>query len=81
MTGVDMENRIFNIVREILSEHFCLSRDSIELDSDLTKDLGADSLDKIELIMALEDEFEVEILNSDMDGCKTVKDVVNALQR
>ena len=46
------------------------------MESEFSNDLGADSLDRVELVMALEDEFEVEILDSDAEKFQKVADVV-----
>ncbi len=52
----------------------------ITMESDLVKDLGADSLDVAELVMLIENEFSVEVPDSAMEGMKTVGDVVRYLE-
>ena len=54
-----------------------IEEDDITMDSKIADDLGADSLDVVDLIMAIEDEFEVEIPDEDIENIKTVGDVVN----
>ena len=68
---------IFERVREIIAEQ--LSVDDIEeitMETSLTKDLEADSLDAVEIIMAIEDEFEIEVPDEDAEKFKTVSDIV-----
>ncbi len=57
----------FEKVKEILVEQLGVSEDEISMDSSLLDDLGADSLDLVELIMALEQEFDVEIPDEDAE--------------
>ena len=71
---------IFEKVKEIIAEELGIELDEIKLDSDLTDDLGADSLDAIELIMEVESQFDVEIADSDATKIKRVSDIVNYLE-
>jgi acyl carrier protein len=71
---------IFEKVRDIIAEELGIETDTIKLESDLTDDLGADSLDAIELIMAVEEAFDVEIADSDATAIKLVSDIVNYLE-
>ena len=64
-------------IRTLLSEQLDIEEDDITMDSKIADDLGADSLDVVDLIMAIEDEFEVEIPDEDIENIKTVGDVVN----
>lgn len=64
-------------IKEILVEQLGVSADEISLDSSLMDDLGADSLDLVELVMALEQEFDLEISDEDAENIKTVGDAVN----
>ena len=68
---------VFEKVKAILSEQFDVEEDSITLESSITEDLGVDSLDLFELVMALEEEFEVEIPAEDLETLVTVGDVMN----
>jgi acyl carrier protein len=72
--GCNME---FEKIKEILAEQLGVSEDEIKMDSSLTDDLGADSLDLVELIMALEQEFDLEISDEEAEKIKTVGDAVN----
>ncbi|AKI97108.1 acyl carrier protein [Kosmotoga pacifica] len=67
---------IFEKVREIISDKLGIEADDIELSSDLTEDLGADSLDLVDLVMAFEDEFGIKVDDEHVEGIKTVEDVV-----
>lgn len=71
---------VFEKVRDIIAEELGIETDTIKLDSDLTDDLGADSLDAIELIMAVEEAFDVEIADSDATSIKLVSDIVTYLE-
>lgn len=71
---------IFEKVKSIIADELGIEEDSIELDSDLAEDLGADSLDAVELIMAIEEEFEIEIDDSSAQKIKTVQDIVDYLE-
>ena len=72
-----MSSSVFERLQKILAEQFEIDEDDITLNSDIVDDLGADSLDVVDLIMAIEDEFEVEIPDEDIENIKTVGDVVN----
>ena len=72
---------IFEKLCELISEQFGVEADSISMDTTFTDDLGADSLDIVELSMALEEEFGVsEMSEEDIAGVSTVGDLVNYLQ-
>lgn len=67
-------------VREIVALQLGLSEEDIQPDSTFVDDLGADSLDVIELLMALEEEFGVDIPDEDAQEFETVSDVINYLR-
>ncbi len=71
---------IFEKVKTIIAEELGIELDDIKLDSDLTEDLGADSLDAIELIMEIESQFDCEIDDSEATKIKQVSDIVNFLE-
>ncbi|ADD02541.1 acyl carrier protein [Thermoanaerobacter mathranii subsp. mathranii str. A3] len=70
---------IFEKVRDIIAEQLGIDPDEITMESSFIDDLGADSLDIVELIMALEEEFDIEIPDEDAEKIKTVGDVVEYL--
>jgi Acyl carrier protein len=76
----DSEKRLLGEIRRILVDHLGCDPDLVKLDADLDMDLGADSLDKVELIMAFEAEYGVEIDDVVADGIMTVSDILNELQ-
>jgi acyl carrier protein len=67
-------------VREKIAEQLGVAQDEVMPDSSFIEDLGADSLDIVELVMALEEEFNIEISDEDAEKIRTVKDVVNYIQ-
>ncbi len=72
---------IFEKLTELLSEQFSVDADSITMDTSFVDDLGADSLDLVELSMAMEEEFGVEEMSEEeIGGIVTVGDLVRYLQ-
>ncbi|MEG0237762.1 MAG: acyl carrier protein [Cetobacterium sp.] len=67
-------------IREIVVEQLGVDADQVTLESNFVEDLGADSLDTVELIMAFEEEFDVEIPDTEAEKIKTVQDVVNYIE-
>lgn len=68
---------IFEKLRELLAEQFTVSENSITMDTSIVDDLGADSLDIVELTMALEEEFDIpEAEDEELAGLVTVGDIV-----
>ncbi len=68
---------IFETIRRVLSEQLEIDPEDIELESDLEVDLNMDSLDGIEALMALEEEFDIEISEEAAEKFQTVGDVVD----
>ncbi len=64
-------------VKKIVSDQLGASIDTIENDSSFVDDLGADSLDTVELVMALEEEFDLEIADEEAEQISTVQEAVN----
>ena len=69
---------MFDKIKEIVADKLSVDENEITLESSFIEDLNADSLDIVELIMALEDELDMEI--PDVENFKTVGDVVNYVQ-
>lgn len=67
-------------LKEIIAERLSVDAEEVELNTSFKDDLGADSLDLFELVMALEDEFDVEIPADDLASINTVNDVVEYLK-
>ena len=71
---------IFKTLQDLIAEQFAIDADEISMDSSFVDDLGADSVDLVELVMAMEEEFNVgEIDEDDLTGLKTVGDCVRYL--
>jgi acyl carrier protein len=64
-------------VKGIIAEQLGVGEDEIKPESSFIEDLGADSLDIVELVMAMEEEFEVEIPDEEAENIKTVGDAIN----
>ena len=71
---------IYNKVKEIIVEQLGVAETAVALDASFIDDLGADSLDIVELIMALEEEFDIEIPDADAEKVVTVNDVVEYIK-
>ena len=71
---------MFEKVQKIIAEQLGVSADSITPDASMIDDLGADSLDMVELIMAFSDEFDIDIPDDAAEGIVTVSDVVEYLK-
>ncbi len=67
-------------IKEIVCEQLGVSDDEVTLQASFIDDLGADSLDIVELVMALEEEYEIEISDEDAEKIKTVQDVVTYIE-
>jgi len=72
MTATNVEAK----VKGIIAEQLGVAEDEIKITSSFIEDLGADSLDIVELVMAMEEEIEVEIPDEEAENIKTVQDAV-----
>ncbi len=72
---------VFDDVRRIIAEQLEIDEDTIELDSKLVEDLGADSIDVVEFIIAFESEFDTEIDEDEVENITTVKDIVEYIKQ
>ncbi|MEW8955044.1 acyl carrier protein [Clostridium sp.] len=71
---------MFEKVRGIIADKLSVNEDDITMETSFVDDLGADSLDVVELIMALEDEFEIEISDEEAENVTTVGQVVEYIR-
>ncbi len=71
---------IFERIKELLNDQLDISTDVMTMDSNIATDLGADSLDVVELLIAIEDEFDVEIPDEEIENIKTVGDLVKYIE-
>lgn len=67
-------------VKKLIAEQLCISADSIKDDANIIEDLGADSLDVVELLMSFEDEFGAQIPDEKLDELKTVSQIVKVIE-
>ena len=71
---------VFEKVKKIIVEQLGVEEDEVTMESSFIDDLGADSLDIVELIMALEEEFDIEILDGEAEKITTVGDAVEYIK-
>lgn len=71
---------MFEKVQEIIAKELGIDKEKVTMDSRLTEDLGADSLDAVEIIMALEEEVGKEIDDNNFQEIKTVGDIVRCIE-
>ena len=69
----------FNKVADMLSEQLGINKDKITLESDVIKDLGADSLDVVQMLMALEEDFGITVSEDAAANLRTVADIVKLI--
>ena len=69
---------IFKTIQSLIAEQFAVEPEEVTMETSLEEDLGADSVDLVELVMAMEEEFEIgEVGEEELSGMKTVGDAVN----
>ena len=71
---------IFDKIKEIIIEHLQVEESDVNMDTNLMKDLSADSLDAVEIIMAIEDEYGIEIPDEEAEKIQTVGDLVRYVE-
>ena len=71
---------VFERVRDVIAEELNVAEDQITPDASFADDLGADSLDVVELVMRLEDEFDISIPDEDAEKIRTVGDAVGYIE-
>jgi acyl carrier protein len=71
----------FDRVKKVIVDQLSCSEEEVKPESNFTTDLGADSLDKVELVMAFEDEFNVEIPDEEAEKIQTVQDALNYIEK
>ncbi len=72
---------IFEKIKEILAEQLDADIDSMTMNTDIARDLGADSLDVVELLMSIEDEFSIEVPDEEIENIKTIGDLTEYIQK
>lgn len=76
-----MNNNIFEKLKAIVVNQIGIDADIVKPESDIIKDLGCDSLDIVDMLMSVEEEFGVTIDDSDVSEMRTVLDVVNFIEQ
>ncbi len=71
---------VFEKIKELLAEQLDASADDMTMSTDIANDLGADSLDVVELLMAIEDEFDIEVPDDKIETIKTIGDLVKYIE-
>lgn len=72
---------MFEKIKEIIVDKLNIDDDSfIDLDTDLMEDLNADSLDAVEIIMDIEDEFDITVDEDDVENIRTIADIINYIE-
>ena len=72
---------MFEKVKSILVDELGVNEEDVTIDASIIDDLGADSLDVVELIMALEDEFNIEVADDKAQGMRTVRDIIEYIEQ
>ena len=75
------QEEVFEKVKSVIVEQLGVSEDIVNLEASYTDDLGADSLDTVELVMALEEEFGTEIADEDAEKLTTVQKTVDFIKK
>ena len=71
---------IFQTMRDLVSEQFALEPSEVTMDTSFEEDLGADSVDLVELVMAMEEEFDIEIADDDAQKILKVQDAISYIE-
>lgn len=72
---------VFEKVKEILCDQLDVDAKDVTMEASITEDLGADSLDIVDLVMSLEDEFDIEVPDEEVETIKTVGDIVRYIEQ
>ena len=70
----------FEKIKKIIAKNLSISEDKVTMEADFVNDLGADSIDLVEIYMDLEDEFELSIPDQELPNIKTVGDLVKFIE-
>lgn len=71
---------VFEKVKSILVDQLDVEDESVTMESNISDDLGADSLDVVDLVMSMEEEFDIEIPDEEIENMKTVGDIVKFIE-
>jgi len=79
--AVEENKELLVKVKQIISEQLGVDEDEVTTTASFVDDLGADSLDQVELVMALEEKFEIEIPDDDAEKMRTVQDAIDYIEK
>lgn len=71
---------VFEKLRDIVVDQLDVDADKVTMNASITEDLGADSLDVVDLVMSLEEEFDIEIPDETVENIKTIGDIVKYIE-
>lgn len=71
---------VFDKIKDIIVEQLDVEEDAVTMEASITEDLGADSLDIVDLVMSIEESFDVEIPDEEVENIKTVGDIVKYIE-
>ena len=71
---------VFDKVKEIIIDQLDVEEDKVTAEASITEDLGADSLDVVDLVMSIEESFDIEIPDEEVENIKTVGDIVKFIE-
>ena len=71
---------VFDKIKDFIVEQLDVEEDAVTMEASITEDLGADSLDVVDLVMSIEESFDVEIPDEEVENIKTVGDIVKYIE-
>ena len=71
---------VFDKIKDIIVEQLDVEEDAVTMEASITEDLGADSLDVVDLVMSIEESFDVEIPDEEVENIKSVGDIVKYIE-
>lgn len=71
---------VFDKIKDIIVEQLDVEEDAVTMEASITDDLGADSLDVVDLVMSIEESFDIEIPDEEVENIKTVGDIVKYIE-
>ena len=74
------KEEIFDKLKELVVDQLGVEEDEVAMEASMQDDLGADSLDLVDLVMSVEEEFGVKVADEDLENIKTVGDIVNYIE-
>nr|YP_009393336.1 acyl carrier protein [Symphyocladiella dendroidea]YP_010618914.1 Acyl carrier protein [Deltalsia parasitica]YP_010619494.1 Acyl carrier protein [Xiphosiphonia pinnulata]ARW61898.1 acyl carrier protein [Symphyocladiella dendroidea]WAX02927.1 Acyl carrier protein [Deltalsia parasitica]WAX03507.1 Acyl carrier protein [Xiphosiphonia pinnulata] len=81
MSSKEKDSKIFETVRNIVAQQLGVDKQLVTLEANFANDLGADSLDTVELVMAIEEEFDIEIPDEDAEKIATLNQAVTFIEQ